>query len=234
MKLPTTFIAYMDTSAQPSLDASASRLYTDTIKKSEMILPGRERLLHALNTLKTEMPSSTNLNSIDNLIERLSRGSQARAKFVASHIDKGIAFQIRALRDRQELSQEALAAKVGMNQNAISRLESPERGRPTITTLKRIAEAFDVALVVRFVPFSKLAKWVAGVPFVEEGLSSETLAAPKFEEELRNRAFVTRTESITPSLPLLPQKQNATEDVKLAFTPVPVDQEPLLKERAYA
>jgi transcriptional regulator with XRE-family HTH domain len=134
--------------------------------------------------LNEERQRPTHLNSIESVIARIKRGSKDRAQFVASHIDKGIAYQIRALRDRQELSQEELAAKVDMNQNAISRLESPERGRPTITTLKRLAEAFDVALIVRFVPFSKLVKWVSGTPFIEEGLSTESLAVPNFDEEV--------------------------------------------------
>src|SRR4029077_5992586 len=120
---------------------------------------------------------------LDYLIERIKHGPKDRAKFVASHVDKGIAYQIRALRDRQELSQENLARVVGMNQNAISRLESPERGRPTITSLKRLAEAFDVALVVRFVPFSKLVNWVSGPSYIEEGISSDAMGVPSFAEE---------------------------------------------------
>lgn len=143
---------------------------------------------------------SSHLNSIDHLIERIKHSPKGRAKFVASHLDKGIAYQIRALRDRQELSQEDLASLVGMNQNAISRLESPERGRPTITTLKRLAEALDVALVVRFVPFSKLVKWVSGTPFIEYGLSTESLAVPNFEEELKQRQFEISSTTIVPDM----------------------------------
>jgi transcriptional regulator with XRE-family HTH domain len=117
------------------------------------------------------------------VIQRIRKGPEERAQFVASHVDKGIAYQIRALRDRQGLSQEKLAAMVQMNQNAISRLESPTRGRPTITTLKRLAEAFGVALVVRFEPFSNLAKWASGTPSLTQGLSAESLAVPNFQEE---------------------------------------------------
>jgi transcriptional regulator with XRE-family HTH domain len=91
-------------------------------------------------------------------MKRLGRGKAARERFVASTLDKNLATQIRAIRDRQGLSQERLAELAGgMNQNAISRLESPTYGKPTITTLKRLAAAFDVGLVVRFVPFSQIA-----------------------------------------------------------------------------
>jgi transcriptional regulator with XRE-family HTH domain len=117
------------------------------------------------------------------LIRRLRRGKAVRAQFVASHMAKGVAFQIRAIRDRLKLSQEQLAAEVGMTQNAISRLESPDYGKPTLTTLRRLAAAFDVGLIVRFVPFSELGDWVSGTPRVNEGLSGESLAIPGFDAE---------------------------------------------------
>lgn len=134
-------------------------------------------------TLSAERPKSTDLNSIDRIIERINKGQKARAQFVDSNVNKGIAYQLRAMRDRQNLSQEGLAEMVGMNQNAISRLESPSRTRPTITTLKRLAEALDVGLEVRFVPFSKLANWYSGTPYVERGICTDSIAVPNFKEE---------------------------------------------------
>lgn len=92
---------------------------------------------------------------------RLSRSKVVRQRFVESHSAKAIAFQIRAMRRTRDWSQEDLAVASGMTQNMISRLESPEYGRSSVTTLRRIAAAFDVALAVRFVAFSELAEWVA-------------------------------------------------------------------------
>jgi len=80
-------------------------------------------------------------------------------------------------------SQEQLATAAGMNQNAISRLESPEYGKATITTLKRLAAEFDVGLIVRFVPFSAVVDWVSGTPRVDCGLTSDALAIPDFAAE---------------------------------------------------
>src|SRR6266478_2400244 len=117
--------------------------------------------------LSERSPASMNLNSRMGLIRRLRRGRDARAQFVSSHVDKTIAFQLRAIRNEQDLSQEQLAEMVEMNQNAISRLESEWYGKATISTLKRLAAALDVALVVRFVPFSQLIDWVSGTPFVD-------------------------------------------------------------------
>ena len=122
-------------------------------------------------------------------VQRLRRNKPTRAQFIASHISKGIAFQIRAIRDHLRWSQTDVAGQVGMTQNAISRLESAEYGRPTLTTLKRLASAFDVGLVVRFVPFSEIVDWVSGTPRVIAGISAETLAPASFDEEERNRVF---------------------------------------------
>ena len=134
-------------------------------------------------SLKVQAQQSTNLFSREALWSRLKRGLETRARFVESHLSKNLAFQIRALRDREDWSQTQLAEKLGMNQNAISRLENPRYGKATITTLKRIAAAFDVALVVRFVPFGQLIDWVSGTPYVDRGLSTESLAVPRFEVE---------------------------------------------------
>lgn len=87
------------------------------------------------------------------------------------------------MRDREDWSQQTLAEEAEMTQNAISRLENPFYGKATITTLKRIAAVFDVALVVRFVPFSRLVKWVTGTTFEDHGLSMESTVIPSFAQE---------------------------------------------------
>lgn len=162
-----------------------------------MIDTARKRRLGVLRNSKLERPGSGNLNSRKALIARLRRGEAARSQFVESNLTKAIVFQLRATRDRLGWSQERLAEKVGMNQNAISRLESPGYGKPTITTLKRLAAAMDVGLVVHFVPFSQMVDWASGTPRVDRGLSSDSLAVPAFsmEEEagVFDRAPINRT-----------------------------------------
>lgn len=90
------------------------------------------------------------------------------------------------MRDRENWSQEQLAERVGMNQNAISRLENPFYGKATLTTLKRLATAFDVGLVVRFVPFGELVDWVSSTPRVNAGLSTEGFNVPSFGAEIKS------------------------------------------------
>lgn len=132
---------------------------------------------------------STNLNSKPTLINRLSRGRHARQRFVESHISKALAFQIRSLREQESWTQETLAEKIGSTQNAVYRAENPRYGKQTITTLKRIAAAFDVGLAVRFVPFSELIDWVSGTPHLEYGLTTGSFMIPSFEAEASMGVF---------------------------------------------
>src|ERR1017187_2328386 len=103
----------------------------------------------------------TPLISRDDLVRRLQRGAQARAKFVESHLNKTLAFQIRSLRG--DWTQAEFAEKLGMkhSNNISARLENPNYGKHTLTTLKKIAAARDVGLVVWFVPFSRLIDWAS-------------------------------------------------------------------------
>jgi len=144
---------------------------------------GNELQKNVSDKLNTEKQPRTNLNSRHSLLQRLGRGRGVRARFVESHISKSIAFQIRALREREGWSQQTLAEKIASNQNAIYRAENPNYGKQTITTLKKIAAEFDVALVVRFVPFSELIDWASGTPRVNDGLNSESLDVPNFDAE---------------------------------------------------
>jgi transcriptional regulator with XRE-family HTH domain len=72
-------------------------------------------------------------------------------------IEQGVAWQIRINRLKRGLSQADLARAIGTQQSAISRLEDPEYGRHNLDTLVQIAKAFDCALLVKFVSYSKLA-----------------------------------------------------------------------------
>lgn len=129
------------------------------------------------------------LTSRRGLLERIRRSKTARESLISSNLSEGIAFQIRATRDAQDRSQAELASGIGMSQNNISRLESPDYGRYTLTSLKRIADALDVALIVRFVPFSQYIDWLSGTPHWDCGLRPEALAVPSFPEEEKRHAF---------------------------------------------
>jgi transcriptional regulator with XRE-family HTH domain len=99
-----------------------------------------------------------------------------RDAFVEENIKTGLALQIRALREKAQLSQPALAKMAGKTQSVISRLEDPNYGKFTIRTLLDLAQAFDVALLVKFVSFSKLVTEV-------KDLSPAALAVKPYNEE---------------------------------------------------
>ncbi len=88
------------------------------------------------------------------LVSRLQNRDYRQAYF-ESHIDSSIAAQIKANRERRDLSQKQLAKKAGLFQSQISKMEDVNHDRWTAKTLRRIARALDLVLVIRFEAFSK-------------------------------------------------------------------------------
>ena len=80
-----------------------------------------------------------------------------RDAFLESHISNTIASQIYHMREVRDWTQGDLAEKAGMLQPAVSRLERSV-GSASLSTLRKIASACDVGLVVRFVPYSQLVR----------------------------------------------------------------------------
>lgn len=97
--------------------------------------------------------------------------------FVSEQINTGLSFQIQAMREAREWSQEELGKKAGMAQSRISLMEDANYSRFTLNTLKRLASAFDVALVVRFEPFSKAVDY-----FID--LDQSSLKIPGFDTDV--------------------------------------------------
>ena len=101
-----------------------------------------------------------------------------RHLYVEEHINNGLAFQIRALREIRGWSQTELGARTDLPQAVIAQFENPDYGRYTLAALKRLGDAFDVALVVRFVPFSAFNEWT-------DNITPERLAPLSYTEERR-------------------------------------------------
>ena len=110
------------------------------------------------------------------LIEKL-RDKDYRDAYVAEAVDTTPAIQVRIMRKERDWSQSELAAAAEMAQARVSQIENPDYGRLTLATLKRLASAFDVALMVRFVPFSELIKWTTE-------FDDHVFYLPTFDEEL--------------------------------------------------
>jgi transcriptional regulator with XRE-family HTH domain len=94
----------------------------------------------------------------------------------SADVGTGLAFQIKLLREKNGWTQEALAERTGKQQETISQWEHPDYGSYTLSSLKTLAAAFDVALMVRFAPFSEVVEWNAN-------LTPDRLAPPSFAEE---------------------------------------------------
>ena len=99
-----------------------------------------------------------------------------RIAFVDAMIRTGVAFQIKALRQREDMSQQDLGEIVNTPQNVISRYENSDYDGFTLKTLKRLASAFDVALIVKFASFGELRD-------LTKDRSPEVLAVPSFSKE---------------------------------------------------
>ena len=102
-----------------------------------------------------------------------------REALAIEHVNTTLAIQIRKMRESRGWYQDDLADKLDKHQETISQWENPDYGRHTITTLKFLAAAFDVALLVKFIPFSELVRDMVN-------LSEIRLSPPSFSEE-RNR-----------------------------------------------
>lgn len=103
-----------------------------------------------------------------------------RETYVAENVRRGLAYQIRALREARGWSPAELARQAGLPQSNISRWENSNYGKFSVSTLLEIASVFDVALSVRFVGFEELLVSVSD-------LRPQNLAVPSYEQERQER-----------------------------------------------
>ena len=78
------------------------------------------------------------------------RGFQAAYDALA--VEYAIASQMLAARSRAGLTQEAVANRMGTSKSTVSRLESAGKHAPSLSSIKRYAEAVGCKIEVRLVP----------------------------------------------------------------------------------
>lgn len=110
----------------------------------------------------------------EKLLNKLRRRSY-RAAYVDENVRTGIAYQIRALREQRGWSQKKLAEVLGKPQSVVSRIEDPDYGKLSVQTLLEIAEALDIALLIRYVAFPDFIAQMRAV-------TPEALRADSFNE----------------------------------------------------
>ncbi len=81
-----------------------------------------------------------------------------RDGYTEAQLSVEVPFQIRALRKARGWTQAQLAERCGIPQARISHVEQPGRDPLSLRTLYRLSAAFDVGLLVQFVPFSELVR----------------------------------------------------------------------------
>ena len=109
------------------------------------------------------------------LVEELTK-KQFRDAYVAEHVKTSVPIQIYLLREQRQWTHSQLAERAHTTPTVIARLEDPDDGRLSLSRLLQLASAFDVALLVKFVPFTRLFDAC-------EETSPATLSAPSFMEE---------------------------------------------------
>ena len=108
---------------------------------------------------------------------KLAKDKRYREEFASAMLKRMVPYQARAIRKGRGLSQAALAELAGVTQGVISRAEDPGYGNLTLTTIGRIAAGYDLAAIVRFVPFSELVR------YSETSTENEFAGLPTFERE---------------------------------------------------
>jgi transcriptional regulator with XRE-family HTH domain len=99
-----------------------------------------------------------------------------RHSYAEEFLNSSIATQIKVLREQRKWRQSDLAVAAEMKQSVISRLENVNYSSWSITSLKKLAEAFDVVLTVKFERFKDLV-------LDAQDFSRKELEVPEFEND---------------------------------------------------
>ena len=81
---------------------------------------------------------------------RKRRGFQAAYQALA--VEYAVANEMLAARARAGLTQEAVASRMGTTKSTVSRLESAGKHAPSLTSLKKYAEAVGCKIEIKLVP----------------------------------------------------------------------------------
>lgn len=135
-----------------------------------------------------------------------------RDAYVEESVKTTLAFQIRALREQRGWSQADLGKRMAMKQNAVSRLEDPDYGNLSVNTLLRAANAFDCALVVKLVSFSRLLAEF-------ENVSPEALGAESFDDDIDALEGWANVETLNSSVLTVDPRKSVTASISVSKRP---------------
>ena len=131
-----------------------------------------------------------------------------RDAYVSEHVKTSVPVQIYHLREQRGWTQAMLAQRAKTTQTVISRLEDPNYGNLSLNSLLKIASAFDIGLLVKFVPFSRLLAEF-------HNLSPQAVSAQSFGKELPTlKGAVTQADHATNRL-ITPQAKTEASSLSL-------------------
>ena len=104
---------------------------------------------------------------------------QVRDNITKQHVETGPALQIQAMRVDRGWSEAELAKRLGVSANVVKQLQRPGRVI-SLAMMVRVADVFDVALMVRFVPTLELLEYLASMTY-------DQLAPPSFDDDRLRR-----------------------------------------------
>ena len=113
------------------------------------------------------------------LLKRLFRRFQDREyrrSYAESFVDSYLATQIKVLREQRNLTQKQLGDLADVKQSQICRWENINNSGWQIRSLKNLAKAMDLVLVVRFASFSEI------LPDID-AFGREALQRPSFDDD---------------------------------------------------
>jgi transcriptional regulator with XRE-family HTH domain len=108
-----------------------------------------------------------------------------REAFMSARVAAAVGGQIANIREKRGWTQGKLARRARMKQSRISLLEKADYESFSFTTLKRIAAAFDLAVIIQFVSFRDFLRWSES--FDEKVLIPESFT--ESEEALKEEQF---------------------------------------------
>jgi transcriptional regulator with XRE-family HTH domain len=116
------------------------------------------------------------------LLDNFKSSKEYRHAFAEEKVRTQLAVQIKAMREQRQMGRAEFAALMHKAHSWVFRLEDPNQPPPTISTLLKVAEAFDVDLDIRFRRFSALLDQI-------ERMTPTSFDVPSFDEELKEGAF---------------------------------------------
>lgn len=103
------------------------------------------------------------ISNLPSAIRQRLMNREYREAFVAEGVRNWVALQIRRLRESRGMSQAEFGKFIGKPQSVVSRLEDPDYGRLSVSTLLDVAAALDVALLVQFVDHTQFLRRTANM-----------------------------------------------------------------------